>query len=106
MNRTVTHISSHQTVISNWKPSGLFAGKWLRAPDLNQQYYGFPAIAHVECFSRVVIEQGLALRSMRNCWRTRDRDETRVRIPLGPPPLVHWLRHRVAHSGRDAGDDR
>ena len=56
--------------------------RWLQAPDLNQQYYGFPAIAHVECFSRVVIEQGLALRSMRNCWRKRDRDERRARIPF------------------------
>ena len=46
-------------------------------------------------FSRVTIEGDLSLRTMRDCWRKRDRDETRVRAMVEAllngtfrPPLI------------------
>jgi hypothetical protein len=36
--------ASDQTAISNRNPKGLFAGKWLRAPDLNQRPLAAPRL--------------------------------------------------------------
>ena len=59
----------------------LFTCRWLRAPAMNQRTcercFRHPATA---CFSRVTIEGDLSLRTMRDCWRKRHRDETRIQI--------------------------
>jgi hypothetical protein len=40
------------------------------------------------CFRRVILEGDLPLRTMRDCWRKRDRDQTRVRTRSRRPKIA------------------
>jgi hypothetical protein len=52
----------------------------VRARDLNRRLV---LVLHTACFSRVTFPSIVVPVTKRDCWRKRDRDQTRVRIPFG-----------------------
>jgi|SRR5215470_3571053 len=73
--RTVGPHGGRRISISKRNSSGLSACRWLRALDVNRRLV---LALQTACFSRVTFPSIVVPRTMRNCWRKRDRDQTRV----------------------------